>query len=61
MMYFDLIILVFVIALICYITVFINKVTIYDDPMILKLKSDLIQVDERVKFINFYASNQSFT
>jgi hypothetical protein len=39
----------------------INKVNIYRDPMVFKLKNDLMKVDSRVQYINFYASDDSFT
>lgn len=52
-------ILLLIILLFCIFS--LNKVFIYEDPLIYKLKSDLLKVDERVKFINFYASDGSFT
>lgn len=58
---FDIIFLIIVLLFILYLTININKTVIYDDPLIFKLKDDLIQVDERVRLINFYASNESFT
>lgn len=54
-------ILILFVIVICYFTIFVNRVTLYDDPLIFKLKSDLIKIDDRTRFINFYASDQSFT
>jgi len=52
-------ILLLIILLFCIFS--LNKVFIYEDPLIYKLKKDLIKIDERVKYINFYASDSSFT
>ena len=42
-------------------TIKLNKVETYKDPLIDKIREDLIKVDERVKNLTFQASNESFT
>jgi hypothetical protein len=58
---FDIILLTVSLLIIGYIVIYANRVVLYEDPMIYKLKADLILVDPRTKYVNFYASNQSFT
>lgn len=57
----ELFIIFFSIILIIYSTFFINRVELFNDPLIKRLKKDLEQLDPRVKDIIFYASNESFT
>lgn len=49
------------IVIILFLIFSLNKVQVYNDPLIMRLKRDLVQVDPRVQYINFYASNGSFT
>lgn len=58
---FELFLLIIFILLIWFLTFNLNRVKIYDDPLIYTLKADLIRIDPRTEDINFYASNQSFT
>jgi hypothetical protein len=55
------IILIFCFMFLVYITLYLNKVYSYHDPLIDKIKSDLIKVDPRVEGLSFHASNESFT
>jgi hypothetical protein len=48
-------------VIIIYITFFLNRVDIYDDPKVLEIKLKLLPIDPRIKNIPFYASNKSFT
>jgi hypothetical protein len=57
----ELIILIVCILAIIYITFQANTVQVYEDPLVFKLKQDLMTIDPRVVNINFYASNKSFT
>ena len=53
--------ILFSFIIIFFITFYINRVTLYEDPLLYKIKNDLIIIDPRIKFISFYASDQSFT
>ena len=57
----DQIILVFSVFFLVYITFMLNKVESYDDPLLEKIRNDLIKVDPRVATLRFRASNESFT
>jgi hypothetical protein len=57
----EIFIIFFSLVLIFYLTFFVNRVELFNDPMIKRLKTDLEQLDPRVKDITFYASNESFT
>jgi len=59
--FFEFSVFFFSLLIIIYITFFVNSVVLYDDPLINRLKNDLILVDPRVKNITFYASDASFT
>ena len=39
----------------------LNKVESYDDPLLEKIRNDLLKVDPRVATLRFRASNESFT
>lgn len=58
---FDLVILIISLLVVVYLVYQVNEVKVYQDPLIYKLKSDLLLLDPRVNNINFYASNTSFT
>jgi len=58
---FDQFILIFSVLLLFYITININKIESYSDPLIDRIKNDLIKVDDRVNQLHFQASNESFT
>lgn len=58
---FDILLLIVCLTIIFLLTYQLNKVKLYKDPLIFQLKNDLIKIDPRVRDINFYASNQSFT
>ena len=55
------IILIFCFLFILYVTLFLNKVESFDDPMIKRIKNDLIKIDPRVQSLSFKAANESFT
>jgi len=57
----DHIILLFSFIFLIFITLYLNKIYSYQDPLIDKIKSDLLKVDPRVKELSFHASNESFT
>lgn len=57
----DIIILIISILVLFYLVYYVNRVVVYNDPLIYQLKNDLISIDPRVQNINFYASNTSFT
>ncbi len=57
----DQIILLIAILFIILITTSVNNVYSYDDPLINKIKNDLLKVDPRVSNLTFSASNESFT
>jgi hypothetical protein len=44
-----------------FITLYLNKIYSYHDPLIDKIKTDLLKVDPRVEELSFHASNESFT
>jgi hypothetical protein len=44
-----------------FITLYLNKINSYHDPLIDKIKIDLLKVDPRVETLHFHASNESFT
>ena len=57
----DHIILLFSFMFLIFITLYLNKIYSYHDPLIDKIKSDLLKVDPRVEELSFHASNESFT
>ncbi len=57
----DHIILLFSFMFLIFITLYLNKIYSYHDPLIDKIKEDLLKVDPRVKELSFHASNESFT
>jgi hypothetical protein len=54
-------ILFFCFLFIVYVTLHLNKVEAFDDPLIERIRNDLIKVDPRVSKLTFKASNESFT
>jgi len=58
---FDQFVLIFSVLLLFYITINVNKIESYSDPLIDRIKNDLIKVDDRVHQLHFQASNESFT
>jgi hypothetical protein len=44
-----------------FITLYLNKIYSYHDPLIDRIKDDLLKVDPRVEELSFHASNESFT
>jgi hypothetical protein len=57
----DHIILLFCFIFLIFITLYLNKIYSYHDPLIDKIKQDLLKVDPRVEELSFHASNESFT
>jgi len=57
----DHIILLFSFIFLIFITLYLNKIYSYHDPLIDKIKSDLLKIDPRVEELSFHASNESFT
>ena len=57
----DHIILLFCFMFLIFITLYLNKIYSYHDPLIDKIKQDLLKVDPRVEELSFHASNESFT
>jgi hypothetical protein len=57
----DILILIITFTVIFYLVYYANRVIVYNDPLIYRLKNDLILLDPKVQNINFYASNTSFT
>jgi hypothetical protein len=57
----DHIILLFCFMFLIFITLYLNKIYSYHDPLIDKIKQDLLKVDARVEELSFHASNESFT
>jgi hypothetical protein len=55
------IILIFCFLFIVYVTLHLNRVESFDDPLIDRIKNDLLLVDPRVSELTFRASNESFT
>lgn len=58
---FEFLLIFFSLAIIIFITFYINRVVLFSDPLLYKIKNDLLLVDSRIKNISFYASNESFT
>ena len=58
---FEFLLIFFSLAIIIFITFYINRVVLFSDPLLYKIKNDLLLIDPRVKDISFYASNESFT
>jgi hypothetical protein len=54
-------ILFFCFLFIVYVTLHLNKVEAFDDPLIERIRNDLMKVDPRVSKLTFKASNESFT
>ena len=54
-------ILLFSFLFLVVLTVQLNKIYSYNDPMIERIRNDLLKIDERVAYLKFYASNESFT
>jgi hypothetical protein len=57
----DHIILLLCFMFLIFITLYLNKIYSYHDPLIDKIKTDLLKVDPRVEELSFHASNESFT
>ena len=57
----DHIILLFCFMFLIFITLYLNKIYSYHDPLIDRIKNDLLKVDPRVEGLSFHASNESFT
>ena len=57
----DQIILIFSVLFLIYLTTQVNRIHSYDDPLITRIKNDLLKIDERVSGLTFTASNESFT
>lgn len=57
----DHIILLLCFMFLIFITLYLNKIYSYHDPLIDKIKIDLLKVDPRVQDLSFHASNESFT
>jgi len=57
----DHLVLIISILFIFLITLKVNKVETYQDPLISKIRNDLALVDPRVQNLTFQASNESFT
>ncbi len=57
----DHIILLFCFMFLIFITLYLNKIYSYHDPLIDRIKSDLLKIDPRVETLSFHASNESFT
>lgn len=57
----DQLFLLFAILFVIYLTTHINRVQSYDDPLIDRIKKDLLKIDNRVSNLTFTASNESFT
>lgn len=57
----DHMVLLFCFMFLVFITLYLNKIYSYHDPLIDRLKDDLLKVDPRVEELSFHASNESFT
>ena len=57
----DHIILITCLLFLIFISIRLNKIKSYKDPLIDKIKQDLIKIDPRVQYLTFHASNESFT
>lgn len=57
----DHMILLFCFMFLVFITLYLNKIYSYHDPLIDRIKEDLLKVDPRVAELSFHASNESFT
>ena len=54
-------ILIISFLLVVYITIYYNRVTVFYDPLIKKIRNDLINIDPRASLLVFKASDESFT
>jgi len=57
----DHMVLLFCFMFLIFITLYLNKIYSYHDPLIDRIKDDLLKVDPRVEGLSFHASNESFT
>ena len=57
----DHMVLLFCFMFLIFITLYLNKIYSYHDPLIDRIKDDLLKVDPRVEELSFHASNESFT
>ena len=57
----DHLILIFCFLFLVFITLYLNRIYSYKDPIIERIKNDLIKVDSRSANLVFRASNESFT
>ena len=57
----DHMVLLFCFMFLVFITLYLNKIYSYHDPLIDRIKDDLLKVDPRVEELSFHASNESFT
>ena len=57
----DLLVLLIAWAVIGYFFFFHNQVETYDDPLIVKLRFDMLKIDPRAALFTFNAANESFT
>jgi hypothetical protein len=57
----DYLILIFCFLFLAFITMKLNKIHSYHDPMIDRIREDLLKVDPRVINLSFHAANESFT
>ena len=57
----DLISLLIICTVVVFIALFFRKVETYDDPLIDRIKRDLIKVDERASKLNIRAADKSYT
>ena len=57
----DLVVLFVALFIVVYFFFYHNKVETYDDPLIVRLRYDMLRIDPRAGFFTFNASNESFT
>ncbi len=57
----DLLILIIGVLIILYFYLIHNRIETFEDPMILKLRYDMLRIDPRASLFTFNASNESFT
>jgi len=57
----DLLVLILGVSIVLYFFLLHNRVETFDDPLILKLRMDMLKIDPRAALFTFNASNESFT
>jgi hypothetical protein len=57
----DQLILLFSFLIVVMVTLSVNRIYSYDDPLIAQIRANLIDIDSRANKLVFHASNESFT